>query len=67
MEKKPKKEKKTFEPIEKKDRHSGLEDFDKYESLLNKKTKRKNTKSVKKDAPKTEEKKPENVEEPKAE
>ena len=70
-EKKPKKEKKTFSPVHKKDRHEGLDDFAKYESLLNKKTKRKNTKSVKKEAPKTEEKKEEkpaeNVEAPKAE
>ena len=42
-------------------------DFEKYENLLNKKTKRKNTKSVKKEAPKTEEKHEENVEAPKSE
>ena len=48
-----------------------MEDYAKYESLLNKKTKRQNTKSTKKEAPKTEEKKeenqPQNVEVPKAE
>ena len=67
-EKKPKKEKKTFEPVHKKDRHEGLDDFQMYENLLNKKTKRKSTKSAKKEAPKTEEKKPEeNIEVAKAE
>ena len=55
-EKKPKKEKKTFSPVHKRDRHEGLENYEMFENLLNKKTKRKNTKPAKKDAPKTEEK-----------
>jgi hypothetical protein len=58
----------VFQPIEKKDRKAGLDDYKKYEEMLNKKTKRKGGKTAKKDtATKAEKEESKKVEEQKVE